>query len=97
MVIGKARSEALYGRTNNLLWVCDNGVFYMTFLISCLCDIAKLAQVYHEMPPQEQAQATEACSQFRLMVSGSAALPETVFNEWERISGHRLLERYMPL
>jgi malonyl-CoA/methylmalonyl-CoA synthetase len=28
------------------------------------------------------------------MVSGSAALPESVMQRWEEISGHRLLERY---
>jgi malonyl-CoA/methylmalonyl-CoA synthetase len=31
---------------------------------------------------------------FRLMVSGSAALPVSVLEEWEKISGHILLERY---
>jgi malonyl-CoA/methylmalonyl-CoA synthetase len=31
---------------------------------------------------------------FRLMVSGSAALPVSVMEKWEIISGHRLLERY---
>jgi malonyl-CoA/methylmalonyl-CoA synthetase len=30
----------------------------------------------------------------RLMVSGSAALPERVLREWQEITGHRLLERY---
>lgn len=30
----------------------------------------------------------------RLMVSGSAGLPVTVFNRWYEISGHKLLERY---
>ncbi len=28
------------------------------------------------------------------MVSGSAALPVPILNEWEKITGHRLLERY---
>lgn len=28
------------------------------------------------------------------MVSGSAALPEKQFNEWENLSGQRLLERF---
>jgi len=28
------------------------------------------------------------------MVSGSAALPETVLNRWKNITGHTLLERY---
>jgi malonyl-CoA/methylmalonyl-CoA synthetase len=32
--------------------------------------------------------------QFRLMVSGSAALPVSVLEKWKAISGHVLLERY---
>lgn len=30
----------------------------------------------------------------RLMISGSAPLPTTVFNRWHQITGHKLLERY---
>ena len=30
----------------------------------------------------------------RLMVSGSAALPDPILHQWEEITGHRLLERY---
>ena len=30
----------------------------------------------------------------RLMVSGSAALPDKIMERWEEISGHKLLERY---
>lgn len=40
-----------------------------------------------------QKKATESCKQFRLMVSGSSSLPNFLFNEWKRISGHTLLER----
>lgn len=28
------------------------------------------------------------------MVSGSAPLPSPIFSQWEKITGHRLLERY---
>jgi malonyl-CoA/methylmalonyl-CoA synthetase len=35
-----------------------------------------------------------ACSKFRLMVSGSAALPVSVMEKWKAISNHVLLERY---
>lgn len=31
---------------------------------------------------------------FRLMISGSAPLPKPIFDRWEEITGHRLLERY---
>ena len=34
------------------------------------------------------------CHGNRLMVSGSAALPEPVLHQWEEITGHGLLERY---
>lgn len=30
----------------------------------------------------------------RLMISGSAPLPSTLFDTWKRITGHKLLERY---
>jgi len=37
----------------------------------------------------------ETCKQnMRVMISGSAALPVPVLEKWERITGHRLLERY---
>ncbi|KAI8917702.1 putative long chain fatty acid CoA ligase [Powellomyces hirtus] len=55
---------------------------------------SKLIQHYETMSSKQKAKAREACSQFRLMVSGSAALPDTIFQKWETISGHRLLERY---
>ena len=41
-----------------------------------------------------QAALSAACANLRLMVSGSAALPVPVLEKWEKISGHRLLERY---
>ncbi|HIJ56191.1 MAG TPA: AMP-binding protein, partial [Deltaproteobacteria bacterium] len=39
-------------------------------------------------------QMSAACLKMRLMVSGSAALPVSVFEKWQEISGHTLLERY---
>ncbi|MFM7398900.1 MAG: acyl-CoA synthetase [Verrucomicrobiota bacterium] len=38
--------------------------------------------------------ACDAFRRMRLMVSGSAALPTTVFARWEELTGQRLLERY---
>jgi len=55
---------------------------------------AKLIKLYKSFPPLLQKRATECCKQFRLMVSGSSSLPNSLFNEWKRISGHILLERY---
>ncbi|KAJ3232516.1 hypothetical protein HDU81_002886 [Chytriomyces hyalinus] len=55
---------------------------------------ARLLELFDSAPIHEQSSMTAACTQFRLMVSGSAALPSPVFDKWERVSGHRLLERY---
>ncbi|MCY4530694.1 MAG: acyl-CoA synthetase [Chloroflexi bacterium] len=41
-----------------------------------------------------QMEASAACSNMRLMVSGSDALPVDTFERWQEISGHGLLERY---
>jgi len=54
----------------------------------------KMIQEYDTMTPAEQARLKEACMQLRLMVSGSAALPVSVMERFEEVSGHRLLERY---
>lgn len=43
---------------------------------------------------QERAALTAGCSGLRLWVSGSAALPVSTLEQWERISGEVLLERY---
>ncbi|PFX30598.1 Acyl-CoA synthetase family member 3, mitochondrial [Stylophora pistillata] len=43
---------------------------------------------------QEKERIRFRCEQLRLMVSGSAALPEPVMKRWKEITGHTLLERY---
>ncbi|CAG8499669.1 7519_t:CDS:10 [Cetraspora pellucida] len=57
---------------------------------------SKLIQYYKDNIPKEiQPLATQSCSQFRLMVSGSSALPIPIRNSWKEISGGVvLLERY---
>lgn len=37
---------------------------------------------------------THCKNKIKLMISGSAPLPGTIFNRWLEISGHKLLERY---
>lgn len=54
----------------------------------------KLIAVWDAMSSGEQAASSAALRKMRLMVSGSAALPVSVMERWEKISGHRLLERY---
>lgn len=54
----------------------------------------KLIAHWKLLPADRQAQIHDALSAFRLMVCGSAALPVSVMEDWRRISGHTLLERY---
>ena len=56
---------------------------------------AKLIEAYEGATESEQQVWSKAAhSRFRLMVSGSAALPVSVLEKWQRITGQRLLERY---
>ena len=54
----------------------------------------KLIAEYQNLPSETQTRLGQALNGFRLMVSGSAALPVTVLEQWRKISGHTLLERY---
>ena len=55
---------------------------------------AKLLAAWDTAEPGTRARWSEAARQLRLMVSGSAALPETLFERWREATGHALLERY---
>ena len=54
----------------------------------------KLIAHWESLPTEQQKQISETLSKFRLMVSGSAALPVSVMEKWKVISSHTLLERY---
>ncbi|CAK7356715.1 unnamed protein product [Dovyalis caffra] len=54
----------------------------------------RLIQGYEAMDPDQQAASASAARQLRLMMCGSSALPLPVMQQWETITGHRLLERY---
>jgi len=54
----------------------------------------KLIAAWEALPAGEQAAVSASLRRFRLMVSGSAALPVSVLEKWRHISGHTLLERY---
>ncbi|WP_420635423.1 acyl-CoA synthetase [Candidatus Palauibacter sp.] len=55
---------------------------------------AKLLHAWDEARPRTRTKWSRGAGALRLMVSGSAALPVRVFERWEEITGHRLLERY---
>lgn len=54
----------------------------------------KLIKHYEESTADEKKRYSESCRSFRLMVSGSAALPIPILEKWEKLTGQRLLERY---
>ncbi|MEW5724439.1 MAG: acyl-CoA synthetase, partial [Thermodesulfobacteriota bacterium] len=55
---------------------------------------ARLIEAFAGFPPDLREQAARSAARLRLMVSGSAALPPRILEEWRRITGHVLLERY---
>jgi len=54
----------------------------------------KLLEQYEQYDAQKQELLSKACSQFRMFVSGSMALPLTTLNKWQHVTYHKLLERY---
>ncbi len=55
---------------------------------------AKLLRAWDAAAGATRSRWSRGAGALRLMVSGSAALPVPVFERWEAITGHRLLERY---
>jgi len=53
-----------------------------------------LIAYWNQSAEEEGRKMSQACQKFRLMVSGSAALPVSVLEEWRKITSHTLLERY---
>jgi len=53
-----------------------------------------LIEKWNDADVIKKQEMSNACRKMRLMVSGSAALPVKTLEKWEKISGHRLLERY---
>ena len=54
----------------------------------------KLIQALEKLPLSERIQYRDAFGKLRLMVSGSAALPSSVHQQWRKLTGQVLLERY---
>ncbi|XP_024519884.1 malonate--CoA ligase [Selaginella moellendorffii] len=54
----------------------------------------RLLQGYESMNAASREAAASAARRLRLMMCGSSALPLPVFIHWEKVTGHRLLERY---
>ncbi len=66
----------------------------MTLFMAVPTIYTKLIAAWEAASPERRSRLTQACSRLRLMVSGSAALPQSTLHRWKEISGHTLLERY---
>ncbi|KAK6094473.1 hypothetical protein MT418_005537 [Batrachochytrium dendrobatidis] len=73
-------------------WECSQRD--LTLFMAVPTIYAKLTASFEEMSVEKQNECAQICKQFRVMVSGSSALPTSLFQQWEKITGHRLLERY---
>jgi len=70
-----------------------NGKVTMFFAVPTI--FTKLIHYYDSLNDKKEKEVLrKSCSNLRLMVSGSAALPPPVLEYWKRITGHTLLERY---
>ena len=54
----------------------------------------KLIQALEAVPPADRATIVGGFARMRLMVSGSAALPASLHEQWTALTGQKLLERY---
>lgn len=54
----------------------------------------KLIEAMETLDVDSRMELVESFSKLRLMISGSAALPVSVHETWEQLTGQRLLERY---
>ncbi len=54
----------------------------------------RLIEAFDGADNEQQQAWSQAAGRLRLMVSGSAALPQPTFERWREITGHTLLERY---
>jgi malonyl-CoA/methylmalonyl-CoA synthetase len=77
----------------NTVWDCIENED-LTIFMAVPTIYARLVSAWNSATRERQRKLTRACATLRLMVSGSAALPLQTLEEWRRISGHTLLERY---
>lgn len=89
------------GATVQFLHPFDAGLVFQVFLegkVNVFMAVPtiyfKLISHYESLDDGQKKFLSDCLAKFRLMVSGSAALPVSVMEKWQGISGHYLLERY---
>lgn len=88
-----ARCEIMRSFAVGPVWerIRDNA---LTVFMAVPTIYTRLIAAWEAASPAERETLSAGCRRLRLMVSGSAALPVTTFDYWQKISGHALLERY---
>lgn len=71
-------------------WLAEDFTIFMAVPTS----YKRLIDHYEQADASQQKAMRIACQKMRLMISGSAALPVSILEKWQEISGHFLLERY---
>ncbi|KAJ2662662.1 hypothetical protein IWW48_001720 [Coemansia sp. RSA 1200] len=66
----------------------------ITLLMGVPTMYTRLLAAFDAMPGGRQLDARRAIGALRLTISGSAALPASVFARWREATGHAMLERY---
>jgi len=84
-MMSKFDAEVVWNR------ICEGD---LTLFMAVPTIYTKLIAVWEKAGGDRRLQMFNACAKLRLMVSGSAALPVQVLEQWMDISGHFLLERY---
>lgn len=84
-MLSKFDAEVVWAR------ICEGN---LTLFMAVPTIYSRLIAAWEQATPERQQQLSAACAKLRLMVSGSAALPIKVLEQWKTISGHFLLERY---
>lgn len=84
-LLSKFDAETVWNR------ICEGN---LTLFMAVPTIYTKLIAVWEQATRDRQIAMSAGCARMRLMVSGSAALPVQVLEQWTKISGHFLLERY---
>lgn len=72
----------------------DSSYKPLTLLMAVPTVYARMLEGITKEDPRDIADAVEALKRLRLMVCGSAALPDNILLKWEKLTGYKLLERY---
>ena len=89
----KAKCEMVEKFDEKLIWERFlNGNFTLFMAVPTI--YTKLCDSWTKLTTNKKQALSKIWINFRLMVSGSSALPKQIFEKWNEITGHQLLERY---